>query len=38
MSFFEGALSYKELCHMPLPEIAMLQEDARRIHAARNKK
>jgi uncharacterized small protein (DUF1192 family) len=38
MSFFEGALSYKELREMPLPEISMLQGEAKRIHAQRNKK
>jgi len=38
MTFFEGALNYKDLRNMPLPEIAMLHEEAKRIHARRNKK
>jgi hypothetical protein len=38
MSFFEGALSYEYLKNMPLPELAMLHEEASRINTARKAK
>jgi hypothetical protein len=38
MAIFEGGVTYQELRDMPMPELAVLHREAKRIVALRKKK